>query len=181
VEGLERVADPAQKGSLAIALGSGPLLGWLGSSAGEGRVDEQYEGSAEALSEYFVSGQGLSGFEVQPHLHDHGPADGTSTSVREFEHRDHHARIETTYRISIDGEPLTGHVEVLPSGRVHYHPFPQYAPESAVDVVKAVIDTIWEKPPVPDDLASPAGPEPPPGESHGHHGDHGGGAHRDSP
>jgi hypothetical protein len=144
------------------------------------QVDEQYEGSAEALAEYFESGQGLSGVEVQPHHHDHRPADGTSTSVRAFEHRGHHARIETTYRITIDGEPLTGHVEVLPSGRVHYHPFPQYAPESAVDVVKAVIDTVWDKPLVPDDLGSGAGPEHPPGGDHGDHGDHGGGARRGS-
>jgi hypothetical protein len=128
-------------------------------------VDEQHDGSAEDLATYFLSGEGLRGVEVQPHHH--GPGNGTSTSVREFEHRGHRARIETTYRITIDGTPLLGHVEVLPSGEVHYHRFPQYAPNSAVDVVKAVIDTLWDKPAVRDELADDDGPEPP---DHGHHG-----------
>jgi hypothetical protein len=115
-----------------------------------GVVNEQHDGSAEDLAEYFLSGEGLSGVEMQPH--DHGQGNGTSTSVREFDHRGHQVRIATTYDITIDGEPMVGHVEVLPSGQVHYHPFPQYAPNSAVDVVKAVIDTLWEKPPVQDEL-----------------------------
>jgi hypothetical protein len=141
-----------------------------------GVVNEQHDGSAEDLAEYFLSGEGLSGFEMQPH--DHGHANGTSTSVREFEHRGHRVRIETTYHITIDGEPMVGHVEVLPSGQVHYHRFPQYAPNSAVDVVKAVIDTLWEKPSVRDELAvDDDGPKSSP---HGVHqddndgGDHGG-------
>jgi hypothetical protein len=136
-------------------------------------VDEQYEGSAEDLARYFLSGDGLRDHEVQ--AHDHGSGDGTSTSVREFEHRGHRARIETTYRITIDGEPLVGHVEVLPSGQVHYHRFPQYAPSSAVDVVKAVIDTLWEKPAVRDELAD--GPEPEPGHQGHGEGQHGQGQH----
>jgi len=137
-------------------------------------VDEQYDGSADGLAEYFLSGEGLRGVEVQPH--DHGTGDGTSTSVREFEHRGHRARIETTYRITIDGAPLVGHVSVLPSGEVHYHRFPQYAPRSAVDVVRAVIDTLWEKPPVPDELAvDDDGPQPP---AHGHQDGHGDGGHQ---
>jgi len=126
-------------------------------------------GSPQELAEYFLSGEGLAGVETQPH--DHGSADGTSTSVREFEYRGHRARIETSYRITIDGEPLRGHVEVLPSGAVHYHRFPQYAPASAVDVVEAVIDTLWDKPPVEDELGAGL-PDPPPS-PHGPH-DHGG-------
>jgi hypothetical protein len=139
-------------------------------------MDEQYEDSAEGLARYFLSGEGLRGVEVQ--AHDHEGVEGTSTSVREFEHRGHQARIETTYRITIDGAPLVGHVEVLPSGQVHYHRFPQYAPNSAVDVVKAVIDTLWEKPPVPDELAESEPAEP--GQhhhgdaDHEHHTNHGG-------
>jgi hypothetical protein len=39
-----------------------------------------------------------------------------------------------------------------PDGAVHYHRFPQYAPSSAVEVVKAVIDTVWDRPPVRDEL-----------------------------
>jgi hypothetical protein len=123
----------------------------------------------DALAEDFLRGPGelpeISGHE------DHG-ADGTSTSVRELSHRGHHVRIETTYHITIDGQPLQGHVEVLPSGRVHYHRFPQYAPQSAVDVVKTVIDTIWDKPEVPDELgALDHGPDQ--HDDHGHDHDHG--------
>jgi hypothetical protein len=110
--------------------------------------------TVEDAASYFLAGEGLRGVEVQPH--DHGPGNGTSTSVREFEHRGHRVRIETTYRITIDGAPLLGHV------------FPQYAPNSAVDVVKAVIDTLWEKPPVRDELADDDGPETPDHGPHGH-------------
>jgi hypothetical protein len=127
---------------------------------------ERQESSAEELQAYFLSGEGLRGVPARPHQH--ASADGASTSVREFEYRGHQARIETTYRITIDGQPLLGHVEVLPDGAVHYHPFPQYAPRSAVEVVKAVIDTVWDKPAVPDELAQ--GPEPP---GHRPHRDHG--------
>jgi hypothetical protein len=140
--------------------------------------EQQHAGSPEDLARYFLSGEGLHGVEVQPH--DHGPGDGTSASVREFEHRGHRARIETTYRITIDGDPLVGHVEVLPSGQVHYHRFPQYAPNSAVEVVKAVIDTLWEKPPVRDELAGDNGPEPAESGHHEHgEGGHGAGDHAD--
>jgi hypothetical protein len=106
-----------------------------------------------------------------PGGHGHHGEPGTSTSVREIDHRGHHVRIETTYRITIDGQPLQGHVEVLASGAVHYHRFPQYAPQSALDVVKTVIDTIWEKPAVPDELGDEPGREP--HGDHGHEGHHG--------
>jgi len=115
----------------------------------EARV-EQPESWTEDLGNDFLSGEGLRGVQARPH--EHAGAESASMSVREFEYRGRQARIETTYRITIDGEPLRGHVEVLPDGAVHYHPFPQYAPRSAVDVVKAVIDTVWDKPAVPDEL-----------------------------
>ena len=97
----------------------------------------------------------------------HGVEAGTSTSVREIEHKGHDVRIETTYRITIDGRPLQGHVEVLPSGAVHYHRFPQYAPQSALDVVRTVIDTLWDRPEVPDELAE--GEHDEHDEQEGHH------------
>jgi hypothetical protein len=56
---------------------------------------------------------------------------------------------------------------------VHYHVFPQYAPQSAVDVVKTVIDTVWDKPAVPDELAGATPADGPTGAGH-HHG-HGAG------
>jgi hypothetical protein len=135
-------------------------------------MDDVPGGSADDLAGYFLSGEGLTGVGAQPH--DHGTLDGVSSSVREFDYRSRQVRIETTYRITIDGEPLRGHVEVLPSGAVHYHPFPQYAPASAVDVVKTVIDTVWDKPPVPDELVptDDGSPSPSTGTHDDHHGGH---------
>lgn len=129
------------------------------------------EDEVEAVAQDFLAGPG-----EPPEGLDHGghgghEAPGESTSVRELEHGGHHIRIETTYRITIDGRPLHGHVEVLPSGAVHYHRFPQYAPQSALDVVKTIIDTIWDKPDVPDELGDE--PEPHDHDHHDHdHGDH---------
>jgi hypothetical protein len=120
----------------------------------------------EALAGEFLGYEADENTEHGGH-EEHGEP-GASTSVREFEHGGHRARIETTYHITIDGQPVHGHVEVLPSGRVHYHRFPQYAPQSAVDVVKTIIDTIWDKPEVADEL----GDEPEPHHDHDH--DHGG-------
>ncbi len=118
----------------------------------------QAPATAEELAATFLEGgaggPALAGHH-EGHDHPHGE-DGLSRSVRTFEHGGHQVRIETTYRITIDGEPLPGHVEVLPDGNVHYHRFPQYAPHSAVEVVKAVIDTLWDKPEVADELADDA-------------------------
>ncbi len=134
---------------------------------------EQPGGSAADVADDFLTGGGLPD-GASPHEHD---GDGVSSSVREFEYRGHRARIETTYRITIDGRPLRGRVEVLPSGAVHYHPFPQYAPASAVDVVHAVIDTVWDRPPVADELADRDPDVQPPPHGHGpgpgHGGEHG--------
>lgn len=127
---------------------------------------ERFDDAPDKLAGYFLDNKGLAGVEPAPQQHDHD----TSTTVREFDYQSRRVRIETTYRIQIDGKPLLGHVEVLPSGNVHYHRFPQYAPSSAVDVVKAVIDTIWDKPPVSDELAGD-----PPDHKHHNHSNGGGG------
>jgi hypothetical protein len=76
---------------------------------------ERQEHSAEDLGRYFLSGEGLRGFQAGPH--EHGTADGGSTSVREFDHRGHRARIETTYRITIDGQPCWGTSRFYPTER----------------------------------------------------------------
>ena len=67
------------------------------------------------------------------HAHD-------TTSVREVGYKGRRIRIETTYRITVDGEPVTGHVMVSNDGSVHYHAIPNQQFESAVDMVKRVID-----------------------------------------
>jgi len=113
-------------------------------------MDEHRQTAEELAAAFLDSGTGGTPLAA-PHEHPGGD-DGISHSVRSFEHGGHQVRIETTYRITIDERPLPGHVEVLPDGTVHYHRFPQYAPHSAVEVVKAVIDTLWDKPEVPDEL-----------------------------
>ena len=47
----------------------------------------------------------------------------------------------TSYEIEVDGKPVTGHLGVSNDGRVHYHLVPNLSFESAVDLVKQVIDT----------------------------------------
>ena len=82
-----------------------------------------------------------------------------TTSVREVGYRGRLIRIETTYQITVDGEPVTGHVMVSNDGSVHYHAIPNQQFPSAVDMVKRVIDLT-----PPDDSSS----EPRPDQSHGH-------------
>jgi hypothetical protein len=68
-----------------------------------------------------------------PHSHE-------LSSIREIEYKKHQIRIETTYRITVDDVPVTGHLEVANDGSVHYHAIPNQEFASAVDMVKRVID-----------------------------------------
>lgn len=86
--------------------------------------------------------------------HGEHQAPGVTRTVRTVIHRGREIRIETTYQVTIDGEPLKGMLEVLGDGRVHYHGLPQYALPSAVDMVRRVIDYFGSKPPVADDLST---------------------------
>jgi hypothetical protein len=86
----------------------------------------------------------------------HGAAQdepGVSTSVRTLHHEGHEIGIETRYRITIDGQPFTGHVEVLDDGRVHYHGLPNYAPASMTALMRLVVAHFGTQPPEPDELA----------------------------
>lgn len=62
------------------------------------------------------------------------------TSTREAHHRGHKIKIKTTYRIEIDGEPLTLHTMVMDDGSVHCHGLPNYSFPSAIDMAKSIID-----------------------------------------
>jgi hypothetical protein len=91
-----------------------------------------------------------------------GPHAGhEATSVREFTHNGHVVKIVTTYRVEVDGKVVHGHMSVDEDGRVYTHatPFVTYA--SAVDLMKAVINSY------PDAFAAGSG-------GHGGH-DHGAG------
>jgi len=93
--------------------------------------------------------------------HDHGAADGepgVSTGVRTLHHGGHEVRIETRYRITVDGQPFTGHVEVLDDGRVHYHGLPNYAPASMTALMRFVLEHFGTELPEPDELAVEVSP-----------------------
>ena len=68
--------------------------------------------------------------------HRHGGMD----SVREADYAGHHIVIRTRYQIEVDGRMLMGHMGVTNDGNVHYHPVPNVAFPSAVELVKKLID-----------------------------------------
>lgn len=88
--------------------------------------------------------------------HGHGghQEPGVTRTVRTVTHRGREIRIETTYLVTIDGEPLKGMLEVLDDGRVHYHGLPQYAVPSAMDMLRLVVDHFGSKPQVADELGA---------------------------
>lgn len=62
------------------------------------------------------------------------------TSVREDDYKGHHIVIRTTYEIEIDGHPFQGVLDVSNAGTVHYHAIPNVSSDSAVDLIRSVID-----------------------------------------
>ena len=62
-------------------------------------------------------------------------------SVREIDYKGHHVVVKTTYDVTIDGKPFQADLGVTNGGDVHYHGMPNVAFASALDLVKAVIDT----------------------------------------
>ena len=100
----------------------------------------------ERLIESFAS----AGYAADGIEHDHGGDDGhgghDQPSVRAFEHRGHRVEIVTRYEITVDGERWDQHIDVLDDGNVTYHGLPQYVVPSAVDMVRAVIDSSYEAP-----------------------------------
>ena len=69
------------------------------------------------------------------------PANKTSfRTTRTAVHKGKQIRIHTTYRIEIDGEPLSVHVSVDNDGTVHCHGLPNYSFGSAVDMARALIE-----------------------------------------
>jgi len=62
-------------------------------------------------------------------------------SVREDYYKGHRIVIRTMYEIEIDGRPFEGHLDVTNAGTVHYHGIPNVSMNSAVDLIRAVIDS----------------------------------------
>ncbi len=66
-------------------------------------------------------------------------------TVREDDYRGHHIVVRTSYRIEVDGRPVTGHLAVTNDGRVHYHAMPNLSFTSALDLVRRLIDLFPEE------------------------------------
>ena len=73
---------------------------------------------------------------------------GKAKSVREADYHGHHIVVRTSYEIEVDGQMVMGHMGVTKDGKVHYHPIPNMAFASAIDMVKKLIDIF------PDDFAT---------------------------
>jgi hypothetical protein len=74
--------------------------------------------------------------KVMADMHHHGPA----TSVRETDYKGHHIEVRTTYEIKVDGRPIASHLVVTDEGQVQCHALPNYTFQSALDVVRSLID-----------------------------------------
>jgi hypothetical protein len=69
---------------------------------------------------------------------------GPFTSVRELEYNGHKITIHTQYEIRVDGKPFSGHVYVDNTGKVSTHALPNYSFDSAIDLIKKMIDEFPE-------------------------------------
>ena len=72
---------------------------------------------------------------------DHDHHMGTFTTVRSAVHHGKEVRVETTYKITIDGQLVTSHVGVADDGSVHTHGLPNYTFASALDLGKRLAET----------------------------------------
>ncbi len=69
--------------------------------------------------------------------HHHHPEMET---IRQVNYKGHDIVIRTSYKIEVDGKPITGHVLVGNDGRVHYHAVPNQTFASAITMVKRLIE-----------------------------------------
>jgi hypothetical protein len=63
-----------------------------------------------------------------------------SPSIRTTEYHGHEISIETVYRVQIDGKTVKLPLMVDDAGIVHCHALPNYQFQSALDMVKAIVD-----------------------------------------
>jgi hypothetical protein len=86
-------------------------------------------------------------------VHHHG---GPVESVREADHKGHHIVVRTTYQFEVDARPLDLPMGVDNDGHVHCHSLPNYQFQSAITMVKQLIDTF------PTDFPKSKSPQPAP-------------------
>ncbi|MGH3884633.1 MAG: hypothetical protein ACRDRC_14705 [Pseudonocardiaceae bacterium] len=72
------------------------------------------------------------------HLLQHSHAQ--EPSVREEAYRGHQIKVVTTYAITIDDQPVSGHLNIDNDGSVHYHAIPNQEFLSMIGMVKRIID-----------------------------------------
>ena len=89
---------------------------------------------------------------------------GESVITRETEYKGHHIVVRTKYEVEVDGKPVMGHMGVNDEGSVHYHPIPNLRFDSALDMVKKIIDVF------PEDFGPNAASPSMPGMNHASHG-----------
>jgi hypothetical protein len=61
-------------------------------------------------------------------------------SVREEAYRGHRIKVVTTYEITIDDQPVAGHLNIGNNGAVHYHAIPNQEFPSMIGMVEHIID-----------------------------------------
>jgi hypothetical protein len=69
---------------------------------------------------------------------------GGQEIVREDDYKGHHIVVRTTYTITVDGQKVTGHIMLTNAGQVQYHGLPNHSFDSAVGLVRALIDNFPE-------------------------------------
>jgi hypothetical protein len=69
-----------------------------------------------------------------------GSMRGPVESVREDDYQGHHIVVRTTYQITVDDRPVTGHIHLSNEGQVAYHGLPNMTFDSAVGLVRSLID-----------------------------------------
>ena len=69
---------------------------------------------------------------------------GGQEITREDDYKGHHIVIRTRYDITVDGQAVTGHMMLTNMGQVQYHGLPNYSFDSAVGLVRALIDNFPE-------------------------------------
>ena len=99
-----------------------------------------------------------------PRLHHHA-TDGRIETTRNDEHKGHHITIRTTYEIEVDGQLRQIPLGIDNDGQLHCHSLPNYEFNSAMDMVKFLIDVF------PGDFHDQGSPSHKPHE-HSEHRDH---------
>ena len=89
---------------------------------------------------------------------------GESVVTRETDYKGHHILVRTRYEVEVDRKPVMGHIGVNDEGLVHYHPIPNLRFDSALDMVKKIIDVF------PDDFGPNVASPTMPGMDHASHG-----------